>query len=342
MKWLLPWLIASGVFGQTFANDAKSESKALRWASSQAVALPACNSAMQASDLGVLASLVQGARVVGLGEGTHGAREFLILRNRLFQYLVENQGFTRIIVETHPVHAEKANAYVQGDGELNNEIVESVFSANRIFGWSAQPYPENRELLEWMRAYNTNSVAEKRVYFYGMDERHPFPEAGNEAQLKTGFSMGQYVLQLLKRIPQSERVFVFAHNGHLRTDEKSNRNILGALLRDSLGDQLKVIGTLYNQGHINDNAGRVASLPPLQKNSLNGLLANLGPDCWLLDLKITSELNTGDAWFAQPQRIRGSHWQGQSHYFELIPNHAFDALIFIDELTPVMSGYVEP
>src|SRR5688500_17139156 len=45
-------------------------------------------------DLAALASIVGEARVVSLGEATHGTREFFTMKHRMLEYLVENMGFT--------------------------------------------------------------------------------------------------------------------------------------------------------------------------------------------------------------------------------------------------------
>ncbi|RZK34782.1 MAG: hypothetical protein EOO61_13005, partial [Hymenobacter sp.] len=51
------------------------------------------------ADLQPLAPLVAGATVVGLGEATHGSREFFLLKHRLVEYLVTQQGFTTFAIE---------------------------------------------------------------------------------------------------------------------------------------------------------------------------------------------------------------------------------------------------
>ena len=53
-----------------------------------------------ATDLIPLKSLVGAARVVALGEPTHGAHEPLAFRNRLIRFLVEQMGFTAVALET--------------------------------------------------------------------------------------------------------------------------------------------------------------------------------------------------------------------------------------------------
>src|SRR4051812_23614614 len=50
--------------------------------------------------------------LLGLGEPTHGDEQYLHLRNRLFQRLVETHGFTAITVESSFPRSPLINAYV--------------------------------------------------------------------------------------------------------------------------------------------------------------------------------------------------------------------------------------
>ena len=50
--------------------------------------------------------------LIGFGEPMHGAAEFLVLRNRLFQRLVEAHGFTAIAIESSFTRARVVNEYL--------------------------------------------------------------------------------------------------------------------------------------------------------------------------------------------------------------------------------------
>src|SRR5688572_29544542 len=104
------------------------------------------------------------ARVVALGEAHHGGREFLILRNSVFRYLVETMGFSAIAVESDFALATSIDDYVMGQGELSDALVASVFSFAAPQAWR-----ENRELLEWLRAYNARAEGRRKVRFYGLE-----------------------------------------------------------------------------------------------------------------------------------------------------------------------------
>lgn len=48
----------------------------------------------------LIASLEEPVELVGFGEPLHGGEEFLVLRNRLFQHLVEAHGYSAIAIES--------------------------------------------------------------------------------------------------------------------------------------------------------------------------------------------------------------------------------------------------
>ncbi|WP_129775007.1 erythromycin esterase family protein [Peristeroidobacter soli] len=338
--WLLAWsLLTCWQPASAAAATPAEANEATAWAAAHAVALPPDIDALTANDLGALTRIVGSARVVGLGEGTHGAHEFLIVRNRVFQYLVEELGFTAIVAETHPVHAQLADAYVQGEGKLSDAAVEGVFSANRTFSWRERPLLENYQLLEWMRNYNAACEPSRRIHFYGMDLRHPFP--GPTPDPKRGENlagtMGGNVLKVLHESGPRARVLVFVHNGHLRAEALAagaEPASLGQYLRRVLGDELRVIGSVHDRGQIQDGGNRTVILPASQAGSVNEVLAATGLPSFTLDLRSQSQA-LGRRWFDRDQSFRGSYWQGTSYYSELRPGSAYDALLFIRELSPI-------
>ena len=65
------------------------------WASAQARPLAGLELGKGFKDLELLKRLIGSARVVSLGEGMHGSHDFLALRNRMFEFLVEELGIHR-------------------------------------------------------------------------------------------------------------------------------------------------------------------------------------------------------------------------------------------------------
>ncbi|QKW18708.1 erythromycin esterase family protein [Kitasatospora sp. NA04385] len=111
-----------------------------------------------------LAALVPaGTRLLALGEPTHGAEEFLDLRNELFRHLVTAHGYRSIAVESDCLAARTVDAYVRGaDGELDAVLREG-------FGHGFGEYAGNRELVRWIREFNAGAAPGEQVGFYGAD-----------------------------------------------------------------------------------------------------------------------------------------------------------------------------
>jgi erythromycin esterase len=113
-------------------------------------------------DLAAAASLFAGARVIGLGEATHGTREFFTLKHRLFAYLVQHHGVRALAMEAAWGEARAIDDYVtsgRGDPAL-------ALAGLHFWTWDTE---EVRALIEWMRAYNRKVPASQRVRFYGID-----------------------------------------------------------------------------------------------------------------------------------------------------------------------------
>jgi erythromycin esterase-like protein len=106
--------------------------------------------------------------LLGFGEPTHGVEDFLIWRTRLFQRLVEAHGFTAIAVESSFPRGRFVNEYVNGSSNAGgptsfDDVQECGFSHG--FGRMAA----NRELIEWMRAYNADPSHGPKLQYYGFD-----------------------------------------------------------------------------------------------------------------------------------------------------------------------------
>jgi len=112
----------------------------------------------------VLASLGDSVELLGFGEALHGGEDILILRNRLFQRLVEAHGYSAIAIESSFPRARVVNEYVAGRGPASQEAVQDTGFSHGFGRLDA-----NRELVEWMRRYNADSSARVQLQFYGFD-----------------------------------------------------------------------------------------------------------------------------------------------------------------------------
>lgn len=84
------------------------------WVKTAAHPLNSITPVARFDDLRPLRTILRDARVVGLGEVTHGSREFFQVKHRVLEYLVMELGFTHFAMEIDQGAAEKINAYVGG------------------------------------------------------------------------------------------------------------------------------------------------------------------------------------------------------------------------------------
>lgn len=144
------------------AAQARSNYPFAQWARAHAVRLGDLHAATT-TDLRPLAQIVADARVVALGEPTHGAEEPLAFRNRLFRYLVETLGFTAIAIESSLPDSRRVDAHVNGAAGNAYEV------AHKYIGYGFGEFRATVQLLEWMRAYNANPAHTRKLHFYGID-----------------------------------------------------------------------------------------------------------------------------------------------------------------------------
>ncbi|HOQ65690.1 MAG TPA: erythromycin esterase family protein [Methanosarcina thermophila] len=112
----------------------------------------------------VITSLGSSVKLLGFGEALHGGEDTHILRNRLFQRLVEAHGYSAIAIESSFPRAHLVNEYIAGRGPASYEdLQDSGFSHG--FG----RLDANRELVEWMRQYNADPSHPIKLRFYGFD-----------------------------------------------------------------------------------------------------------------------------------------------------------------------------
>ncbi len=117
-------------------------------------------------DLRPFGQMVGDARIVALGEATHGTREFFLLKHRLVEFLVAELGFTIFAIEANWPESEIVNEYIlTGKGEP-----AAALAGLRFWTWDTE---EVFALIEWMRAWNAGHGPDRRVRFAGIDAQFP-------------------------------------------------------------------------------------------------------------------------------------------------------------------------
>ncbi|HET6762484.1 MAG TPA: erythromycin esterase family protein [Longimicrobiaceae bacterium] len=119
------------------------------------------------ADLDPLLERIGGARVVLLGEASHGTSEFYTWRHRISARLIAEHGFGFIAVEGDWPDCYALNRYVKGEpAEDGARGVLHAFDRWPTWMWANE---EVVALGEWMRAWNGDQPRERQAGFYGLD-----------------------------------------------------------------------------------------------------------------------------------------------------------------------------
>jgi erythromycin esterase-like protein len=119
-----------------------------------------------ASDAVLMAALSD-ARVILLGEASHGTREFYRERAQITRRLILEQGLQAIAIEGDWPDAWRVNRYVLGrSDEARAETALQGFERFPAWMWRNT---EVVSFLTWLRSHNQDLAPRDRVGFYGLD-----------------------------------------------------------------------------------------------------------------------------------------------------------------------------
>lgn len=134
----------------------------VHWIGKSAIPLTTVEAGHGFDDMVKLRKIVGHARVVGLGEATHGTREFFQMKHRMLEFLVEKMGFTVFAIEANFTESQAIDDYVlHGSGDAKAALAGAYF-----WTWHTA---EVLDLIEWMRAYNADPKHKRKLRFYGVD-----------------------------------------------------------------------------------------------------------------------------------------------------------------------------
>ena len=122
----------------------------------------------QAGDLDPLLERIGSARVVMLGEASHGTSEYYTWRARITQRLVREKGFSFVAVEGDWPDAYRVNRYVKGYDDVGASAREVLHAFQRWPTWMWANW-EAVALAEWLRKHNDAQPGQRGVGFYGLD-----------------------------------------------------------------------------------------------------------------------------------------------------------------------------
>ncbi len=120
------------------------------------------------ADLQPLFDLIGNARIVMLGEASHGTHEYYTWRAHITKRLIEEKEFNFIAVEGDWPDCYRLNRFVKGYDRNNKTAFDVLHSFNRWPTWMWANW-EIVALANWLQQHNTGLPANKKAGFYGLD-----------------------------------------------------------------------------------------------------------------------------------------------------------------------------
>ncbi|MFZ1178776.1 MAG: erythromycin esterase family protein [Mycobacterium sp.] len=116
-----------------------------------------------------LEELIGDARIVLIGESSHGTHEFYEARAAITKWLIEEKGFCAVAAEADWPDAYRVNRYVRGIGD-DKSADEALSGFERFPAWMWRNVVV-RDFVEWLRTRNRlhESNGQPQAGFYGLD-----------------------------------------------------------------------------------------------------------------------------------------------------------------------------
>jgi protein-L-isoaspartate(D-aspartate) O-methyltransferase len=116
------------------------------------------------ADLGPLMESIGDARIVLLGEASHGTSEFYRMRARITQQLITDKGFDIVAAEADWPDAARIDHYVR-----HKDVPAAEWLAFARFPTWMWRNVETREFVDWLHEHNKTLPYSSRPGFYGLD-----------------------------------------------------------------------------------------------------------------------------------------------------------------------------
>src|SRR5215217_2810630 len=133
----------------------------------QAATIPA-HALRSEADLDSLLMQIGDARIVLLGEASHGTSEYYQWRSMISKRLIAEKGFDMIAVEGEWADSYRVNQFIKGSSKDSAQAVALLRQYDRWPTWMWGNY-EIASLVTWMNHYNQTQADAEKVGFYGLD-----------------------------------------------------------------------------------------------------------------------------------------------------------------------------
>ncbi len=108
------------------------------------------------------------ARIVMLGEASHGTHEYYTWRAHITKRLIEENGFNFIAVEGDWPDCYRLNRFIKGYDKAPQKVYEVLHDFKRWPTWMWANW-EITALADWLQTHNRGLPLNKKVGFFGLD-----------------------------------------------------------------------------------------------------------------------------------------------------------------------------
>lgn len=133
----------------------------IKWLSAQLSELNAIDTAQSYKDIASIGDAIKNAKIVGIGEPTHGSNEVTRFKTRLLEYLVHQKGFTTLALEESIATCDQMNRLLNLPAAA---LKDSLLSMPFYKLWKTE---EMLGLFTWVNRYNLSHQVKLR--FIGID-----------------------------------------------------------------------------------------------------------------------------------------------------------------------------
>lgn len=271
-------------------------------------------------DLQPLKPILEGKRIVALGEATHGTREFFQMKHRMLEFLVQEMGYDHFGMETSAEVAQVINDYITGGSGNPREVL--------YWPWSTK---EVMDMLDWMRTCNADPRTTQKITFHGID-----PTIGDRDRV-----MASNVGRILDQMGPESKIVLWAHNAHISNSD----GCMGYYLKQQFGGQAYLLGFEFDHGAFTSRMGTIYtySVGPASPEYYAYELNKVGMPIQFLDFQTMSQDRVLEEWLEKDQ---SSHEFAELHaVYRLYPGwytnytswlKLYDGVIFVEESTPAI------
>lgn len=205
----------------------------LKWINKHAQPL---NTDTSLTDLAFLSSISKNNEVLGLGEASHGTKEFYDQKKRIIQYLIVNLKYRNLGIELSETSLEPINQYVlNGQGDLKALMKNmALYRTTEIY-----------DIFRLIKLYNETQALPDKVKLFGFDREDFWSDPLNRDKY-----MADLILEKIK--PQGTKTIIWSHNVHVAKDTTmAGVKGMGAFLKDSIGEKYYAVGFDTFSGSVN-------------------------------------------------------------------------------------------